>query len=527
MMKKRGRGQQRGLLAFLALLLIGLFVPACSRDGDTLTVLAGSELQDLEPLFDQIQSNTGVQLEMKYTGTLDGAEALLAGEETDLAWFSHGKYLTLLQEANSRVVAQEKIMLSPVVLGIKASKAQAFGWVNNPNVTWRDIAAKADASELHFAMTNPASSNSGFTALVGVAAAFAGGGDTLQVDQIDTAAMKALFKGQTLTASSSGWLAESYVREQDTIDGMINYESILLGLNAGNQLKEKLILVYPKEGIITADYPLMLINADKREAYDKLVEYLRTPEFQQEIMERTLRRPVIPSVKLSDKFASQLLVELPFPNNRQVIDSLLFAYLDEQRVPAHAFFVLDVSGSMEGERLEELKQALTNLTGVDQSLTGQFSRFRSRERITLIPFSSGVVERQDFTIDATDSGGQDMTDVRNYVTALYAGGGTAIFSSLEYAYAQVGEALQQDPNRYYSIVLMSDGENTEGDGVKGFVNYYRSLPAQVQAVRTFTILFGDSSIKEMESIAEVTGGRVFDAQSTPLNTIFKQIRGYQ
>lgn len=514
-------------LLLVVLLVTGGAVSACGNDGETLTVLAGSELRDLEPLFDQIQNETGLQLEMKYTGTLDGAEALMAGEATDLAWFSHGKYLTLLQGANARVLAQEKIMLSPVVMGVKESKARAFGWVDNTNITWRDIAAKAESGELHYAMTNPASSNSGFTALVGVAAAFAGGGDALQVDQIDAAAMKGLFKGQTLTAGSSGWLAESYVREQTTLDGMVNYESVLLGLNEGNQLNEKLVLIYPKEGIITADYPLMLINGDKREQYDKLVAYLRTPEFQQTLMERTLRRPVIPEVKLSDKFSSQLLVELPFPNNAQVIDSLLFAYLDEQRVPAHAFFVLDVSGSMEGQRLADLKAALVNLTGVDQSLTGQFSRFRSRERITMIPFSSGVVDRREFVIDATDSQSQDMTVVRDYVEALSANGGTAIFSSLEDAYAQVAQALQQDPERYYSIVLMSDGENTEGDSLDGFLNYYRALPAQTKAVRTFTILFGDSSIDEMEAIAEETGGRVFDANAASLSSIFKQIRGYQ
>lgn len=519
--------RSRRWLPLLALMLVGLLLPACGGGGNTLTVLAGSELQDLEPLFDQIERNTDVQLEMKYIGTLDGAETLMAGEAVDLAWFSHGKYITLLQGTSNRVAAQEKIMLSPVVMGVKTSKAQAFGWVDNPKVTWRDIAAKAENGELRFAMTNPASSNSGFTALVGVAAAFAGGGDALQVDQIDNAAMKALFKGQTLTAGSSGWLAESYVREQNSLDGMINYESVLLALNAGNQLQEKLTLIYPKEGIITADYPLMLINADKREAYTKLVDYLRTPEFQQAMMERTLRRPVIPGVKLSSAFGSQLLVELPFPNNAQVIDSLLFAYLDEQRVPAHAFFVLDVSGSMEGDRLAQLKESLVNLTGVDQSLTGQFSRFRSRERITLIPFSSGVVGRQDFAINATESQGQDMTAVRSYVEGLSAGGGTAIFSSLSEAYAQVTTAQQQDPDRYYSIVLMSDGENTEGVELNDFLNYYRSLPGPVQGVRTFTILFGNASVKEMEGIAEATGGRVFDAQSTALSSIFKQIRGYQ
>jgi len=178
MMKKILRVLGISPLLLVTLLITSLVLTACGGDSETLTVLAGSELSDMEPLFEQIQNETGVQLEMKYIGTLDGAEALIAGEATDLAWFSHGKYLTLLEGANARVLAQEKIMLSPVVMGVKESKARAFGWIDNPDITWRDIAAKAESGELHYAMTNPASSNSGFTALVGVAAAFAGGGDT-------------------------------------------------------------------------------------------------------------------------------------------------------------------------------------------------------------------------------------------------------------------------------------------------------------------------------------------------------------
>jgi len=110
---------QKLLSLVLVTLLLLPMLAGCwgGDDKNTLTILAGSELRDLEPLFDQIENETGVKLAPKYVGTLDGAELLMAGEATDLAWFSHAKYLTLLQGANARVVAQEKIMLSPVVMG--------------------------------------------------------------------------------------------------------------------------------------------------------------------------------------------------------------------------------------------------------------------------------------------------------------------------------------------------------------------------------------------------------------------------
>lgn len=220
----------------------------------------------------------------------------------------------MLRNAGNRIVVQEEIMLSPVVLGVKESKAHAWGWIDNPNVTWRDIMNKANEGELRFAMSNPAASNSGFSALVGVASALTDTTETVEADEIDNESLGAFFRGQALIAGSSGWLAEAYVQDQDRLDGMINYESILLALNAGQELREKLYLVYPQEGVIIADYPLMLVNAGKHEQYTKLVAYLRSPDFQKAMMEQTLRRPVLPEVMLSSAFPTHVLVELPFPD---------------------------------------------------------------------------------------------------------------------------------------------------------------------------------------------------------------------
>jgi Ca-activated chloride channel family protein len=517
----------RRTVLFLFVLLALTLLAGCGDSAETVTVLAGSELRDMEPLFDQIERNTGVRLEMEYIGTLDGADQLLSGADVDLAWFSHAKYLTLLQGQRSVIKAQEKIMLSPVVLGVNESKARQWGWIDNPDLTWQEIADKAGAGELRFAMTNPASSNSGFTALVGVASALSGSSGALITEDVDVSALQTFFRGQALTAGSSGWLAERYVADQERLDGMINYESVLLGLNKGRDLSEKLYLVYPKEGIITADYPLMLINEEKRDAYNKLVEYLRSPEFQREIVNDTLRRPVIPGVALSNDFPDALLVELPFPNSAEVLDQLLFSFLDEQRVPSHAIFVLDVSGSMDGDRLNDLKSALTLLTGYDESLTGRFARFRARERITLIPFSAQVEAIENFTIDTVERDSASMEEIRDYVESLRADGGTAIYTSLQQAYEVAAVARNADPERYYSIVLMSDGESNEGISEREFERYYNQLPAELQQVRTFTILFGNADREAMEDLAALTGGRMFNAQNESLNLIFKEIRGYQ
>jgi Ca-activated chloride channel family protein len=46
-------------------------------------------------------------------------------------------------------------------------------------------------------------------------------------------------------------------------------------------------------------------------------------------------------------------------------------------------------------------------------------------------------------------------------------------------------------------------------------------------VRIFPILFGEASNTEMATLAQLSGGRVFDGRRAALSLVFKDIRGYQ
>ncbi len=508
-------------------LALAALLGGCGPSGEHMSVLAGSELKDLKPLQQDIEQCAGARLDFKFIGTLDGAEELAGGGAYDIAWFSHGKYLSLLDQTRNRIVTQDKIMLSPVVMGVKQSKARAWGWDKSTTLTWRDVADKAASGELRYAMTNPASSNSGFTALVGVAAALSGSQQTFDAGKLDRDALKAFFKGQALVAGSSGWLADAYVREQDRLEGIINYESVLLQLNSGGQLHEPLVLIYPQEGIITADYPIMLLNKDKREPFDTLVQCLKSPQTQSALMVESQRRPAIPQVRPDERFPKNVLVELPFPRTVKEIDELLFTYLDDVRKPSHTVFVLDTSGSMRGRRIDQLRHAMSSLTGLDTSLTGQFARFRARETVVLLPFSGSVGEAVTFTVDNTDAQGESMSALRANIRTLEAAGGTAIYDALTRAYAITAEAMKKDPERFFSIVLLTDGDNTAGISLNDFSGELAGLPADVAKVKTFPIIFGDSNEYEMQRLGEMTGGRTFDGQRHALNLVFKKIRGYQ
>ncbi len=521
---------RHGLPALTLCLL--LLAAGCGGDRApalTLTVLAGSELRDIEPLLPQIRKATGVTLEMHYAGTLEAVEKLQAGEPYDLAWLSSNRYALLTPGVRERVRASERTMITPVVLGLRLSKAKELGWLDNPNVTWKDIADEAGRGRFTFGMTSPTASNTGFSGLLGLAAALAGKGDALELKDIDGARLVAFFKAQRLTAGSSGWLADAYVKEQDRLDGMINYASVLLAMNRGGQLREKFALIYPKEGILSADYPLMLINARQREAYERVVGHVRGVEFQRVILETTLRRPVNPDVPVETGLYPATLIELPFPASYDVVTAVLEAFDNEFRRPADATFVLDVSGSMKGPRIDSLKAVMMSLAGGDTSASGRYARFRNRERIVILPFETvpgtPVVYELGSAREAND---RVLGQARQTVERLTAGGSTAIYSAVHRAYADALRRKKGDrTDRYYSIVLMTDGENREGESFQQFEHWYRALPTGDQGIRVFPILFGEAKAGELESLAQLTGGRVFDSRKTHLAAVFKEIRGYQ
>ena len=524
----------------LALLIVSAWILAgCGRqDGGSqtgatapdspavLTVLAGSELKDIEPLLPQIAQATGVQLRLRYAGTLGAVEQLQAGDAVDTAWLASNRYAMLVPQVKARILASERTMLTPVVLGMKESKARQLGWVDNKKLTWKDIANAAKSGKFTFGMTSPASSNTGFSALLGLAAALSGKGDALDVKDIDGKRLASFFKAQRLTAGSSGWLADAYVKEPNKVDGIINYASTLMSMNRQPELKEKLVLIYPQDGIVTADYPFMLINGSKRASYNKVVAYLRDRAFQQAMASSTLRRSVNPDVVTPDQ--SEVLVELPFPSRLEVVDSILVSFDNEVRLPPDSTFVLDKSGSMNGARIASLKLAMTGLSGTDASISGRFARFRNRERVFLLPFDDtfGKGEAYDMGSDAR-ANQANLVRLEDRIRGLQAGGGTAIFSASRQAYMEAADRRRNDPERFYSIVLLTDGQNTDGISAGDFEQWYANLPEDRKGIRIFPILFGDADSAELNRLAAITGGKVFDSRKSDLRSIFKEIRGYQ
>jgi Ca-activated chloride channel family protein len=505
----------------------------------TLRVLASSELADMAPILNQAARATGVTVDLKpIIGSLAGAQQVINGtaeRNYDVVWFASDNYLNLYPGGLSKLNGTTEIMSSPVILGLRSSAARRLGWNHNP-VTWRDIATAAMRHEFTFGMTDPATSNSGLSALVAVATAIAGKGAALQAAEIPGAEpeLAGLFHAQALKAPTSGPLTQEYLRDLKhnggmPPDGLFDYESQLLTIKAEAPRDDPLTLVYPSDGVLEATYPLSILTTAPlaaKNAYQRLARYLTSPPVQQQIMQVTHRRPIAGNLPLSPELAGHQPFELPFPAASGTLRDLIDTYNGTLVRASRTVYVLDTSGSMAGPRIVGLKRALLALTGADTSLAGQFSMFQSREQVTFLPFSTAPGTPVTFNIPAT-SAGPTLLRMRTYINGLAAGGWTAIYDSLVRAYQIMATQHAANPDMIESIVLLTDGENNTGRKLRDFTAEYRILPPGSPPV--YTIALGEAQLSDLAEVASVTGGKPFNAITQPLSAlrgIFEEIRGY-
>ena len=530
---------------------------AVTVDANVLTVLATSDLKDVLPLEQMVEKATGVKLKFNFGGTMESTEAVQNGKaNADAAWFANAKYLLSDPAGQARVKLQEKIMLSPIVVGVSQSQAKVLGW-DKPEVaakvTWSMVAKAAQNGQLKYALSNPATSNQGFMALMGVVASAAQKSEALTAADVNRAAIAGFIKGYKLVGDNSSYLSEKFIEQQGTrVNAFINYESWLLSLNESGKLKEKLTLIYPYEGVATADYPLMLLNEAKREQYQKVVSYLKGDTAQTWLAKTTLRRPVNSDVAKAQTGLfpqGSMLVELPFSTDRALADGLIDAYLNEFRAPIASTFVLDVSGSMnQGGRRAQLVEALQYIAGDDASLTGRIARLTSRERVWMMTFSETVNTPVYFELPAagkTAAVGKGLKpsddqnaavqadkqkvlgDVRDFAENLKMNGGTALYDAVLQALINMNQQRQKNPNYQYSVVAFTDGESNKGRDLAQFKAAYAALPEDVRAIPVFMVVFGEANENALKSLVATTGGRLFDARKASLYSVFKDIRAYQ
>ena len=227
------------------------------------------------------------------------------------------------------------------------------------------------------------------------------------------------------------------------------------------------------------DAPVTM-NVDVRREADFATPYSPTHQLTTDRRDGTLRISVAPPV------TGDVDVVLPF--RRGLVGgtvlthaeagedgfALLFlappATADGATVGRDLTLVIDISGSMSGEKLDQAKAALHQALGA----------LHARDRFRLIAFSSGV---RQFREGFTTAGAADVADAKRFVDGLEAGGGTNLAGAIDAALDE-----RPDADRLAMVMLLTDGIPSVGEQAPDRIA--AGAAAHIGRARIFTVGLG-------------------------------------
>lgn len=460
---------------------------------------------------------------------------------------------------------------TPVVFGIPETMASTLGYPGK-DISYKQLSEWIASSEgwgelgkplwgsFKIAKTNPNTSTTGLSVLLTQAYANSGKTSDLTVDDVKKSEefsrmfeSGAIHYGDTTgkvlntlyNATQNGAQGSSYV------SAIAVEETSLYNYNVGNPdshtvqpgetltpPKEKLVAVYPEEGSMISDNPIVEINRpwvtpEKAEVGTAFMNFLKT-KTAQEILPKYGFRPIDEKVDTSANLNSSVgidtarpVVVLPRPESDVV--SVALDQWSVVRKPSAVLELIDISGSMD-EKIND--DGTTRLEGAIAGAKSTLGNFRSTDEIGIWAFTTGL----------TSDVGTNVVPVRNFgplagekeetMTAIdeliYSQRkGTPLYDSISLAYDYMLD--HAETGRINAIVVLSDGEDTDSQtSLESLIlklNSDNGEGGNDNPVRIFTIAYGSSAnTEELKKISEVSGGQMFDASDTSrIQQVFQSV----
>jgi len=170
----------------------------------------------------------------------------------------------------------------------------------------------------------------------------------------------------------------------------------------------------------------------------------------------------------------------------------------------YMMLVIDTSGSMEGDRLNSVKQSLQIASNA----------INSGNQVGLITFS----DRPNYLLPLATFDTLQHQRLLAAVDNLKADGNTAMYDGVITGLAELMERRKADPNGQFYLLLLSDGEVTQG---LQFVQVKDVLAHS--GVRIYPIAYGEVNQEEMKAIAALREATVKSGTPQNLQTLLKDL----
>jgi Ca-activated chloride channel homolog len=482
-----------------------------------------------------------------------------------------------LSEAGQPAMAPSdaaSFMLTPLVIAMPRPMAQALGWPDTP-LGWADVLALArngagwgsrghpEWGAFRLGKTNPNFSTSGLSALIAQAYAATGKTSGLSLEDLADPAVGSFASGvesavvhygdTTLTFLNNWYRADQRGNPYQYVSAVAVEEKSLIDYNSGNpdgildqgeeprEPRVPLVAIYPEEGTVYSDNPLMVLDAEwvdaqQREAAAAFVDYVQTPGNQERVLEYGFR-PGIDDVPVAAPISEangvnpatpQTLLDVPEP---EVLARLLDDWAS-QRKSARVQIVVDVSGSMGDPGDPET--GATKLDLAKEAAIAALEEFKEDDQVGLSIFSTELGDQGDqevLELVPTSRVGDVREQLANRIRDLVPTNNTPLYTVTQRTYQ---EALATyDPARINAVVLLSDGRNQDDDSADDrdqLTELIDTLQAGSEGqasrpVRVFPIAYGeDADLPTLRQIAEATSAAVYDSSDpTSIDKVFTAV----
>ena len=164
-----------------------------------------------------------------------------------------------------------------------------------------------------------------------------------------------------------------------------------------------------------------------------------------------------------------------------------------------AVFVADVSGSMEGTPMLNLKASLNRAIGIIDSNTN----------VGLVTFSDNV----NIAVPINKFDNNQRSYFSSAVKAMSAGGNTAMFDAVVVAQKMLMDAKAQNPNTKLMLFVLTDGETNRGYGLSDIESMTRGVKIPV-----YTIGY-NANIEVLQELSNINEAATMNADSD--NVIYR------
>ena len=535
MKKKKNNRMTIVFIILAALVLYNLFSSSnetteeeYTYDSNAFNIISSVSTKKMDEDIIKYGKKNGIKVKIEHYGDLEIVEKLNTNpKKYDAVWISNSIWLYMLENTNL-TTDSKSIVIDPVVLGIEKSKAQELGFTNK-NIYNKDILNAIRDGKLKYIMASVTKTNTGATSYLSFLNSLAGSPEVLTEKMLDNESLKNdlkdLFKGVERVSGDEEYLIDMY--KNGSYNAMINYESSLIELNQEltKKGKEPLYLIYPQDGVAINDMPFAYVNNDSndkklKDQFLKIQSYLRSDDAIKKMESYGYRSWYGGTNSNANKKifnpdwgidTSKYLKDMKYPS-KKVITKAINLYIESLRKPTHMVFCLDVSGSMYGEGLNELKDVM-NFILDNEKASKENLQFSSKDKITIITFDHKV---EDIFKTVYGNNTKEIIDGVNKLEAL---GGTNIYDPT----IEALKILQNENEDEYTktVILMTDGMSN-GGSYKELSKFYRENKIKTPI---YSITFGYSSEYELSDLAKLSNGKIFDGKSGLIKA-FKEVRSY-